>query len=105
MPRNVRFNNEKTNKMKQIIESNYESILSRGLIEDSTTLNDFMAKIHEETTELQYEIDNLNNKQIGEELADVVLTCLNMAKHYNIDIEKEMRGKIAVNFERAKHGK
>jgi len=40
----------------------------------------------------------------SEELADIILVCLNIAKHYNkhynIDIEKEMKGKIAVNFNR-----
>lgn len=91
--------------MKDLIERNYESILRRGLIKDSTSLGDFMAKIHEEIIELQYEVERFNDKQIAEELSDVVLTCLNMAKHFDIDIEKEMRGKIAVNFNRSKDGK
>jgi len=36
----------------------------------------------------------------AEELADIILVCLNIAKHYNIDIEKELKNKIQVNFKR-----
>ena len=33
------------------------------------------------------------------------MVCLNMAKHYDIDIEQEIKNKIEVNKQRAKNGK
>jgi NTP pyrophosphatase (non-canonical NTP hydrolase) len=38
---------------------------------------------------------------MDEELADVILVCLNIAKHYKIDIEKELNNKIKKNFKRS----
>ena len=90
--------------MKKLIEDNYSSIVKRGLISPTTKKRDFMNKLNEEVNELIYEFINKDVID-AEELADVILVCLNIAKHYNIDIEKEMRGKIAVNFNRAKNGK
>ena len=37
----------------------------------------------------------------SEELADIILVCFNIAKHYNIDIEKELKNKIEINYKRA----
>ena len=90
--------------MKKLIEDNYSSIVDRGLITPTTTKQQFLNKLFEEVGEFAdaYYFDETID---AEELADVILVCLNMAKHYNIDIEKEMRCKIAVNFERAKNGK
>ena len=42
---------------------------------------------------------------ICEELADVIMVCLNFAKHNNIDIEQEIKNKIKINEQRAKDGK
>lgn len=90
--------------MKKLIEDNYDSIVARGLITPATTNGDFFKKLFEEVNEL-HEVFIIHEMIDAEELADVILVCLNIAKHYNIDIEKEMRGKIAVNFNRAKNGK
>jgi hypothetical protein len=38
--------------MNQLIEENYQSIVKRGLITPSTTVSDFIDKIHEEVQEL-----------------------------------------------------
>ena len=35
-----------------------------------------------------------------EELADIVLTCLNTAKHFGFDIELELNKKIEINKKR-----
>lgn len=84
--------------MKSIIESNYESIVKRGLINWSTPLQAFLDKLNEEVEELHESV--LKKEQFSEELADVILVCLNTAKHFDIDIEIELKNKIQKNFNR-----
>lgn len=88
--------------MKKLIERNHKSIVDRGLITPNTTKMQFIDKIFEEVNELEsYYLDN--NGEIDEfELADIILVCLNMAKHYNIDIEKILLEKIKINERRSK---
>lgn len=93
--------------MKTIIEENYKSIVGRGLITPTTKLKDFIMKLKEEVNEFEEACNNFLNKPtvkndiaLNEELADVILVALNIAKHYNIDIEKELKDKIAKNFKR-----
>lgn len=91
--------------MKNIIEGNYNSIVSRGLITPRTTRSDFLNKLFEEVDEFE-EANSLNDwAGICEELADVILVCLNFAKHYNIDIEKELIDKVGKNYKRANNEK
>lgn len=82
--------------MKNIIEENYKSIVKRGLITPETTSNDFIMKLEEEVQEFidadKYSLDNRN-----EELADIILVCLNYARHYGVDIESELKRKIEIN--------
>lgn len=92
--------------MKELISDNYQSIVDRGLISPTTTLFEFLDKLEEEVKELEKEA--LRPKQysnLPEELADVIMVCLNLAKHYDIDIEQEIKNKIKINKYRAKNGK
>ena len=92
--------------MKELISDNYQSIVDRGFITPTTTLFEFLDKLDEEVKELKKE--SLISKEwnnLPEELADVIMVCLNMAKHYDIDIEKEIKNKIKINKNRAKNGK
>ncbi len=97
--------------MDKLIEENYKSIVDRGLITPSTYYFDFTRKIKEELGELKDAIidyidyDSESFPNVKEELADVIMVCLNMAKHYNIEIEQEIKNKIEVNKQRAKNGK
>lgn len=85
--------------MKQLIEDNYNSIVKRGLITPNTTRKEFFDKLKEEVFELEaYEYQNHRIDPL--ELADVILVCFNISKHYNIDIEKELKRKIEINFNR-----
>ena len=89
--------------MKKLIEDNYKVTVDRGCISPSTNLFDFLDKLEEETEELIKEA--LRPREISnlpEELADVIMVCLNMAKHYNIDIEQEIKNKIEINRKRIK---
>lgn len=89
--------------MKRLIQDNYDSIVKRGLITHQTTKEDFLNKLFEEVGEFE-EVFVEHGMIDAEELADIILVCLNISKHYNIDIEKEMKGKISVNFNRSKDG-
>jgi len=92
--------------MKELISDNYQSIVDRGFITPTTTLFEFLDKLDEEVKELKKE--SLISKEwnnLPEELADVIMVCLNMAKHYDIDIEKEIKNKIKINEQRAIKGK
>ena len=85
--------------MKHIIEENYKSILKRGLIDKYTNREDFVIKLEEEVQEFT-DAFLYNNGNEKEELADVILVCLNIAKHYDIDIETEIKNKIEINKNR-----
>ena len=86
--------------MKNLIESNYQSILKRGLINENTTSLDFIMKLEEEVQEF-IEAEKFGLENENEELADIILVCFNIAKHYDIDIEKELKNKIQINKKRA----
>lgn len=88
--------------LKEITERNYNATVKRGFISEETNFNDFYLKIVEETEELNlskfpfsedYDFDKL-------ELADIILVCLAMAKHYNIDIQKALEEKTKFNEQR-----
>jgi len=92
--------------MKKLINDNYKSIVDRGFITPTTTLFEFLDKLDEEVEELKTESEIPKQySNLPEELADVIMVCLNMAKHYNIDIEQEIKNKIKINKHRAKNGK
>ena len=85
--------------MKTIIEFNYQTIVNRGLINRSTSEDDFILKLKEEVEEFVNASKN-NVGNFNEELADIILVCLNISKHYGIDIEKELINKILKNSTR-----
>lgn len=92
--------------MKKLINDNYKSIVDRGFITPTTTLFEFLDKLDEEVKELKKESEIPKQySNLNEELADVIMVCLNLAKHYHIDIEQEIKNKIKINKYRAKNGK
>jgi NTP pyrophosphatase (non-canonical NTP hydrolase) len=86
--------------MKKIIKENYESTLLRGCIDKNTTELSFLMKVKEEVSELESAYYSGDMENMREEMADVVLTVLNFARHYDIDIETEMKLKIEKNYSR-----
>ena len=86
--------------MNKLIEDNYTSILNRGLINKHTTKSQFIDKLYEEVGEFEEYYVNNKGELDPEELADIILVCLNISKHYNIDIEKELNRKIQINKNR-----
>ena len=77
--------------MNNIIKENYNATVKRGLITSKTTLLEFTDKLQEEVQEF---LNYTNENNFKEELSDIILVCLNIAKHYNIDIETELKNKI-----------
>lgn len=84
----------------KLIEDNYKSIVDRGLINEKTTINDFVFKLEEEVGELTKEAYNPISGDFKMELADVMLVCLNIAHHYDIDIVNAMNKKVIINQNR-----
>jgi len=87
--------------MKELIEENYKSIKDRGLITPLTNMDDFIRKIDEEVNEFKEAVESGTLKEIGEELADVILTALNTGRHFGFNIENELKNKIEINKQRA----
>ena len=85
-------------KWQELLNRNYQSTVNRKLITPSTDFFEFTDKILEEVGEIEKEMIYGGNWQ--EEIADVVLTALNMATHYKIDIKRELENKIIKNENR-----
>ncbi len=86
--------------MDKIIKENYESTVLRGLINSKTTDLNFLIKLKEEVLEVEESYYSSDIENMWEEVADVILVCLNFANHFNIDIESEMKKKIEKNYKR-----
>ncbi|RLI34332.1 hypothetical protein DRO66_08995 [Candidatus Bathyarchaeota archaeon] len=81
--------------MRELILENYKATESRGKIDTFTTHEHFVDKLYEELRE----VENAESSEIelGKELADVILTAMNYAYHYGIDIEQELYDKVEYN--------
>jgi len=86
--------------MDKIIKENYESTVLRGLINSKTTDLNFLMKLKEEVLEVEESYYSSDIENMWEEVADVILVCLNFANHFNIDIESELKKKIEKNYKR-----
>jgi uncharacterized protein YabN with tetrapyrrole methylase and pyrophosphatase domain len=85
--------------MKDLIEESYLAIANRGIINEHTSVEDFLDKLDEEVLELKEYYSNFRRID-NQEIADVIIVCLNMARHFGIDIERELRIKIQINKNR-----
>jgi len=76
---------------------NYNATVKRNLINDKTTIEDFVCKLHEESEEL-WESSNSGKCTIDpSELADISIVCDSMAIHYGIDLQAEKEAKMYKN--------
>lgn len=85
--------------MKNIIELNYRVTRNRGLINNKTTDREFVMKLEEEVQEF---VDAFlhGDGDYGHELADIILVCFNIAKHYGLDVEYQLLTNISKNISR-----
>lgn len=79
---------------------NYNATIKRGLINDSTTKQDFIDKLKEEVAELELALLNEDHFNEYEELADISLVCDAYAYHYGIDLQSEKEKKMKINENR-----
>lgn len=99
--------------LKELQERNYAATVRRGFITEKTSVGDFLNKIDEELDELgECLFDSVNGDFVNPkhckyckkdsqlELADIILVCLAMAKHYDIDIMKVLEEKVVINENR-----
>ena len=87
--------------LKEITERNYAATVRRGFITPDTMFVEFGAKISEELDELWESFNKISDKMFDEtEIADIILVCLAMSKHYNIDIQKALEEKTLYNESR-----
>ena len=89
--------------LKEIIERNYKATIKRGLIGVYTSPTEFEDKLKEEVCEFEksflYDKGELLNVDESE-MADIIIVILNMAKHYDIDIQKALEEKTLFNENR-----
>jgi len=90
-------------KIRELFKRNYDATVRRGQITDKTDIPDFIAKIREETRELELSyIESSRNNPTFDifELADIVLTCFSMAIHFSRNLIGAIVWKILFNEER-----
>ena len=83
--------------IQEIITRNYYATYKRGKIVEATNERQFLNAIKNEVTELERSMGNPTTLFDVKELADVVLVCFSMAKHFGYDIEKELINKTLYN--------
>jgi len=86
--------------IKEIINRNYAAQLKRGKVTSKIDFYDWIIDIRDEINELWNSYPKHNSTFDEKELADIILVCLSMSKHYNIDIVKALEEKTKYNEER-----
>ena len=89
--------------LKEIQERNYQACLKRGVIGVYTQPYEFEDKLREELKEIEQSFlyDEEEVLSIDEmEIADMIIVCLNIANHYDIDIQKALEEKTIINENR-----
>jgi NTP pyrophosphatase (non-canonical NTP hydrolase) len=86
--------------IKEIINRNYTAQLKRGKVTKKIDFYDWIIDIRDEVNELWNSYPKHNSTFDEKELADIILVCLSMSKHYQIDIVKVLEEKTKYNEER-----
>jgi len=80
--------NLKSFKMQSLITRNYQAVVNRGLITKHTTDEEFFGKLCEELKEVEDELIEGNEKEMYQELIDLMNVCTNWLHHRGQDVEK-----------------
>jgi len=83
----------------EALQRNYQASVKRGKITNNTSSEEFVEKIKEEVNELHESHVAFNDSFMfdSQELADVILVCLAMAYHFDINIWDEIELKVKFN--------
>ena len=90
--------------MKELIQRNYDAVVARKLISESTTDKQFWEKLSEEYDEVYQPYMKRDRKELSKELTDVIVVCINWLTHMGFDIPKLLEQNAIKNEERVKHG-
>ena len=83
--------------IEEIINRNYAAQLKRGKVTKKIDFYDWIIDIRDEVNELWNSYPKHNSTFDEKELADIILVCLSMSKHYNINIVKVLEEKTKYN--------
>ncbi len=88
----------------------HQNAIKHGFWEAPINIPEKLCLIHEEVSEcltgIRKNIPKYEKGGIAEELADVVIRCMDMAEHLGIDLMEQIRKKHEINVKRPyKHGK
>ena len=86
--------------IEEIINRNYTAQLKRGKVTKKIDFYDWIIDIRDEVNELWNSYPKHYSTFDEKELADIILVCLSMSKHYNIDIVKVLEEKTKYNEKR-----
>jgi NTP pyrophosphatase (non-canonical NTP hydrolase) len=83
----------------------HKNAKAHGWWEDERPVPEILALIHSEVSEALEAYRNQDQENFAEEMADIVIRCLDAAGGYGIDIEDEIRKKHEINKSRPyRHG-
>lgn len=90
----------------EINEANgWSLVIPSDWTDDKYKIPAVLALIHSELSEALEDFREDNLDHFGEEIADVIIRCLDLTDGLNIDIDKEIADKLKKNRKRAhKHG-
>ena len=83
--------------MKELLERHYAATVKRGKITSKTVINDFIAKMHEEDTEMINEkagYDMIVENNFIQETVDSIMVRINMLKKLNKDFYEELEKNV-----------
>ena len=86
--------------IQELIDRNYAAQLKRGKVTSKIDFYDWIIDIRDEVNELWNSYPKHNSTFDEKELADIILVCLSMSKHYKIDIVKALEEKTKYNEKR-----
>jgi NTP pyrophosphatase (non-canonical NTP hydrolase) len=86
--------------IQELINRNYAAQLKRGKVTSKIDFYDWIIDIRDEVNELWNSYPKHNSTFDEKELADIILVCLSMSKHYKIDIVKALEEKTKYNEKR-----
>ncbi len=83
--------------LNKLSEQTHACAVRRGKIKDDTKWHELTNDLCREAQELATAFYNWDEVNRNEELADIMIVCLSIAKHYGIDIEQAIIKKMAYN--------
>lgn len=89
----------------ELAAENHQNNINKGWYDNKPSIPELLCMIHSEVSEVTDAYRNSRDKEIGEELADIILRTLDLAAYMKIDIHSAVLNKLAFNKTREyRHG-